>query len=277
MTIDSIPSLKNKRDFIALEAMTSVDIQSLLANVFPSILAGFTSFANHFMPAAPGIKLNTKQNDFIRCVETQRYSDLSPLGAFVPEGLQVSYLEYITALKPAVDHAVLYVFKGLNEFSMLLAQIINTEEAKFNSRSFKQVYTTGQDNRGKINTELGNCFLKGSTRSELTYKDVVKRNTDWIDVLHLSDMLVDEINKVDRTALNKKVKEIVEYLNIIQDKIKREEFKGAFPTLAENVADGTFQIASELEFYAAIYYKVLALQESIQATVKRVNDIVQAK
>src|SRR5579872_2388714 len=100
-----IPQLRLAREFIALEAATFPDVQALLTNVFPRMLSGFSGFANHFMPEAPAISVSPRYRDFIKEIGKHQYVDLIALGVFVPEGLDVPYITYLQALKPAVDHA----------------------------------------------------------------------------------------------------------------------------------------------------------------------------
>jgi hypothetical protein len=268
-----LTSLRVARNHIAFESNFATDIQALLRNVFPSFAADLTGFFNRFSPETPALALTSKQASFIREVTKHAYLDLAPLGAYVPEGLDTTYLTYIDILEQAVVHASQVVDKALSPFSMYLAQLINNPDTKLSSQTFDHEVKSMEKAREHFNAELGKCFKKGSTQTDVNIGKVVTRNNDWHDVFNRSEAMLKIMNKVDRSVMNKKVAECAKYLEVIQDKIKRGDFDGGSPQMAKNLGELSFNVASELEFYVAIYYKAAALTESINRTIKHFDDV----
>lgn len=270
-----LKSLQLQRDRIALEASLVADVQSLFAGTLPMIKESFLSFTGKFLPTMPGVALTAKQHDFIREVSKHSYLDLAPLAAFVPEGLVVPYHTYLAHLLPAVKHASVVQSEVMNAYTTFLSQLINNRDAQLETRSFDKVYQAMSTERTSMNAALGSCFKAGSSKADVTYGAVVERNADWEAVFTVADEVSKIINKVDRKKLNDKIEEAVELLTILEKKVARNEFGEVTPAVAQHLADGAFQVASELEFYPAMYYKTLAINAAIDRTVKHVQTVLK--
>ena len=265
--------LRIQRDTVALEAFLISDIQGLLKNVFPTIQGEFNSFVNNFAPDAPGIALTSKQNEFVREISKHSYLDIAPLSAFVPEGLCITYAEYMPHIDAATDHCASIMNKVLSPYSIYLSQLVSNSEQKLATSSNDSFYRELEKSRGAINAKLGSCFKHGSTKTDLTIGDVVSRNSEWPYIFKMSNDITGEMNSVNRKDLNKKIIECSHLLDIVKNKIARNELEGMSPQAIKNIADGAFQVASELEMYSAVFYKTASLVESINRTVSHFETV----
>lgn len=265
-------SLRIERDRIALEASLSLNLSGLLKDVFPSIVAGFSSFVAGFAPDTPAIQLTSKQAEFVREISKRPYMEIRALAAYVPEGLDVTYLQYITKLEPAVAHAVKIV-DTLSAYSTFLAQLVCNVDQKLSTASMTRPFTELEKAREKANAALGGCFVKGSTRSEVTLMDVIARHNDWTPLFHRSDELTKQVNTVDRKALSKKVAECADLLERVMAMIEKDQLVGVTPQTVTNLANGAYTAASELEFFVVTYYKAAALGASIMRTVDHARKV----
>jgi hypothetical protein len=261
-------AMRIRRDQIALEASLTTNTQDLLRKIFPTIVSEFTGFVGRFVPSTPAVALAPNQNKFLAEVQKHSYMDIEALRAFVPEGLNVSYPKYEEALLPAVQHAAVVVDQVLSPYSTFLSQLINNDDNKFSTKSFDKVYKDLAAKRAEYNKQLGKCFKNSSHAVETTVGKVVTRNADWRPVFHSCNEMTKLINTVDRKALNKKVEECTHLLNTIISKLKKGDFENISPQNVENLANGAFQVASELEFFSVIYYKVLSYTTAINKTVE---------
>lgn len=265
-------SLRIQRDVVVMESFLSVDLSGLLKNTFPAMLSELSGFVSKFVPDQPAITLTSKQHEFVKEVSKHPYLDIAPFAAFVPEGLDVTYYKYAERLTPAVEHATKSTIAQLSSYTVFLSQLINNAETKLGTVAFTKPYQEIERARAGLNQKLGECFKRGSTKTDVTIGTVVDRNADWVSVFQHSDALVQSVNRVDRKMLNKKVAECGQLLNTVMELIRNNKLEGISPQAVNNLADGTYQVACELEFYAAVHYKVLAYAESINRTVKNFQD-----
>jgi hypothetical protein len=276
MTATAVPTpLRVRRDLVALEVFSIADVTGLLGKVFPTIQAEFNGFVGKFASTGQdeNIKFTTKERDFLKEIATRPYMDIESLHAHVPEGLAVPYLQYLDSLELAVRHASAVMEDVLAPYSVFLAQLVTNTEQKFDSKRIDQTYPNLAKERDSFNKSLGGCFTPGSNKAMVKYGDVVNRNADWREVFRRSEQIVTMINKVDRRALDKKIVECTKLLDVIMAKIGRDEFEGVNPQVVSNLAEGAYQVASELEFYSVTHYKTEALAAAIGRTVAHVLEV----
>lgn len=274
-SISELNSIRIQSEIVSLESFTGADIKNLLTNTLPSIVSDVKSFFNKFSPSAPGITSVINGDKFIRNVGKHNYLEISPLAAFVPEGLVANYVDYSNVLLIASEHASKILSEVMNNYTLFLGQLINNQDFKFSTKYDSDDYNELEHMRLNINEEIGKCFKLGSTKTEVTIASVVDRNADWSTVISNADTISKAINSVDRKTLNKKIQESVELLDIILNKIKRDEFSGVTPEVLRTLSAGAYQTASELEFFAVLHYRVLAFLESINRTIEHFNCVIK--
>ena len=266
-------SLRIQRDRLALEALSGADIKSLMTTGVPAMLTEIKCFFNQFAPDQPAIKLTGKQQDFVKEIQKHPYLNIAPLTAFVPEGLNVTYANYASHLMMGVMHASRVLSGPLSAYTTFLSQLISNHDQQLSSTSFDKAHKELARERNDINEELGSCFKRGSTKTDVTIGDVIARNSDWPAVFQNSTHILNLMNEVDRKALNKKIAECGDLLDKVMAMSKRGELEGMTPQAMTNLSNGAYQIASELEFFAAMYYKATAYAESLNRTVEHFHTV----
>lgn len=267
--------LKLLREGVALESVSLRDMSSYFKDIMPSLQDSFKNFVVRFSPhQAPIQEFTSQQRDFEKELSGQAYMNVAQVTAMVPEGLDVPYLDYAEVLLEAVKHAS-KVMDTLSPFCDYLARLITDKESALSTKSFENEFKLIEEERKRINEELGGCFKKGSTKAEAAFSDVVQRNADWKSVFERCKEIGATINQVNRQALLKKVHECNVHLEVILKKVREEKLEQIAGATVLNLADGAFQVASELEFYAIAYYKAEVFVACVNQTVEYFNKVMK--
>jgi hypothetical protein len=264
--------LQQQRDVVALEAFTAPDLSGLVNKVFPTIESGIAGFRGMFT-TTPAVGLTSNQRDFLKHIEKERYTNMMPLAAFVPEGLKVSYLEYAMALFAAAEHAS-HVPAVINDFATFLASLVSNRAAIFETTSKRKQFYSLKESRDAFTKAISKCF-DGTNRSEVKIENVIDRNADWAEVLKHCDTMSRAMNSVSRKELNRKIEECTELLERIGKMIQQGHFDKVSPEVVMDLSEGAYQVASELEFYSVMFYRVEALCQSVDRTMKHVEKVLQ--
>lgn len=273
-TVDySLNTLRINKEVVALEAGLLSNVADLLRNIFPTISKEFTGLVGKFSTPEKVVKLTSSQKAFLKELEQHTYLNIAPLAAYVPEGMDVTYLSFLDVLKDATEHCEHLLDVTMVDYCKFLGNLINNADAKLDSSSLVPIYKNLQVNREELNKRFLECFKHGSSRTEVSIGNVVSRNSDWPKIFELTEDVNREIEMVDREKLSKKILECVQLINVIQNKIKRNEFEGISPEAVNTLADGAFQIASELEFYSVIHYRVIAITTAINRTIEHFQEV----
>ena len=265
-------SLQIERNYIALEAdgLVMPNIPALLARVLPEAKAAFSGLISRFAPSEPAIpSLNRQQREFVEVTKKFRYLDLAPIVAYVPEGLNVSYAHYANVLAPIVTH-VEGVEKLLNTYVTYLAMLVTNRDHRHSMVDSGWMFKSLEEQRATFNNDLKSCFENGSHVTEVKYGDVIERNSDWPQLFVTVQQLSDKMNSVNRKSLQKATADAVHLMDKVTEMVKRGELKDGSPAMVKEIADGAFQVASELEMFAVTYYRIVALTTSIEDTMKNV-------
>jgi hypothetical protein len=275
LKLDPLQEMDDLRTMISNETFSVSGIVNSLQNLIPNLQKNFQGFIHGFSKSEPAAQLKGNERDFLKQVEGRVYLNLSPLLAYVPEGLDVPYLEYLSVLQDAVLHCHDNTLKILNDYSVYLAQIITNRQLKITTMPLDATYAKMEKTRQDLTQRLAKCFKPGSSKAEARYGDVVGRNADWVEVFKDITRIDHLVNTIDRSVLHKKAEECNQQLNTIIKQIRNHEFEGAGPEVTNNLANGAYQAGAELEFFAATYFRVMTLNQAIGDTMRKVGEILK--
>lgn len=266
-----LQTLEHRARLVALEAFHAPDMLGFMGDVVTDVHHAFSGFVDRFSPTTPGLALTGVPQSFLKEITKHSYMGLRAVTAFTPEGLNVPYSQYLAALSPAVDHVARMPEQVLFPFTKFLSGIITNRELGGSSQRIDQPYPDLQAQRTRLLQGIGQCFQTNSSRTERTLADVVARNADWELVLRQADELAQTLNKIDRKVLDKKIRECVELLSAVQRKIQKKDFGSMSSQVANNLSAGTYQVASELEFYSVVFYRLQALLEAMNRSIEHLK------
>lgn len=258
--------LRIYRDQLAMEAISAPDVTAYFKGIFPAVVDTFQSFIHNIRPSDQALSLAPSHRDFLKALPRHSYTDLTALIAYQPEGLAVPYLEYAEALLQAAEHAGT-IMETLNPYSVYLAQLITNPDLKLSTNSRDKEFKFLEQERDKLNNQLGACFKKGSTKAETTYGAVIQRNKDWDDIFMRLEAISRNVNGVDRKVLLKKIEECSSHLDVIIKKIGQGDMEGVANQTVMNLSNGAYQIACELEFFSVVYFKSEVLLAAVHKTL----------
>lgn len=262
-----LTELRITRDTVAFEAfqVAGIDIHKLAQDTIPTLVRAFNTVSSVFNPAEPGAPITADERAFLRLIESHKYLDLAHLPAYVPEGMEETYLNYAAILGQAVDHA-LEAVGMLNHFSTFIAMLITNREQQLMTKSDVRMYQNLVKDREGLLKEMAAAFKNGSHKTDVLYKDVINRNSDWAAVFATTDKLSKKVNGVDRKGLIKKVEETSGFLDKLAKLVADGKMENVSPEVVNELAEGAYQIASELEFFSVVYYRVLAYTTAVTRT-----------
>jgi hypothetical protein len=264
--------LQVQRD-LALESMMVANPFERLTNLLPIAVSAFKHMLGLMSTDAPAANpLTGDQAKFVKTVASRNYLNLSQMPARVPEGMKGTYLAYLHVLTEASTHAS-QVVDRLSAYTLFLGTLINEHGAELSTRFDRAQYTALRAARDDHTSMLATLVQPGSVKVDTTYGAVVERNADWKAIFEALNLVAAQINGVNKRTINKKVEEAAQYLEIIERKVGRGELAHISPQMVTEIAEGAFQMGKEVEYFVAIWYKVQALTESINATVLQLNKV----
>lgn len=242
-------------------------VSELLVKVMPGINNGFKTILNTIKPTS--IIEVLFEDSLEVALGKVNYVSLSKLDLPVPEGLQVKYLTYLEALESSTRRLV-DLPKNLEDFTRYVAGILTNHDSRVSTVSQDNLFRELDSSRGVAYAAISSCF-NGGTRAKRKYSELVDRNADWPLVESKVKAVVKELNQYDRSDLIDKAKHLLSLLQKVEQTSKRGGFDLANPNVLKTLAEGAFQLASELEYLSVLYYRVLGLTKAVSEDIKLIK------
>lgn len=237
---------------VALESISDV-----LAKTMPGLVNGLTGIINSIRPTDPALTVKLDKNAVEKGLSKTPYLDLAELPIPVPQGLKVTYLKLISTLEEGVTR-IEAIDNKLEEFTSYVANVLTNSEARLDTQNRDNYYRELQTQRDVIYAGIGACFnTTGNTK--IKFSNLVERNADWATVNNQATDLANRLNKINRSQLLKKAKHLNSLLVKVRDNARNGGFTMTSPEVVRSLAEGSFQMASELELYSVMYYRVTGL------------------
>ena len=250
-------------------------VSELLKTTMPSLVNGFQALVNTIKPKETVMALTVKEAVLLNRVEKITYINLADLMLPVPEGMQTKYLTYIAILEDAIEYAQ-GIAANLEEFTKWVAKIITNASMRNDTARHDNRWRKMQDEREVRYKAIGSCF--GTTNNDkLKYSKLLDRNADWHEVINRAHGLTKAINKIDRTELLKQSKHVQSLLEKVLETSKRNGFDATSPEVLASLSEGSFQIASELEFYSVVFYRTSTFLNRLEAAIATLDKSTSLK
>lgn len=260
-------------DVLAKSAAVVDSMTQKLKETLPAIIRGFSSTqATVDLPVIE--TLDKYQKKFLDEVEKVPYSETRELKAFVPEGMKVSYLEYLKVLTPVTLYLKDIQRDVTSPYLFLLAQMVSDTNANLSTNNQKPLYKRLEAYRKEAYDRFSNLYRMNSYEAQTKVMHVVDRNADWKEILVQLKNCKDNVEAVDREAIQRQVKQCTDYLEIIHQNLSNNKAKPASKEMAQGLADGAYAVAQELQFFSTTYYRVLAMSGSLKNTIEHIQNCI---
>lgn len=242
----------------------------VINNVMGDVLSGFKSF-NNFLKGKLTNQLSGTTLDFnIKALE-RKYKDvafinLTELRIPVPSGFVGKYVPYSETLIKAAERAF-KVEAYLKSFSTFVSFVINDEDGRKQLHNNDKEYIRIADDRESMYATIG-AFFSEKEHTTAKYGSLVDRHADWKDIATNTKTALNHINKVDRAKLIKDSNVLAEYLKKIKEASKRGGFNTASPEVVNTLVKGAYDVASELEYFAVISFRLMVFSETLNRDEK---------
>lgn len=204
---------------------------------------------------------------FLKYVENTPYANTLQERAEVPEGLCVTYLEYLDVLIPAQERANAVLTTVIRPFTKYCAKIVTDVTFRNSVRHSIKEYTDLEASHKLIVDELGKCFSKNRYGADASFSQVVRRAGDWPEVFKKTDQLKKLYDVYDQKAVTQGLNELYEVVDKLVEVINTDGMSKAEAEVTKLLGSGIYSVAREIEFTAHTTFRTQTLLKAIDETV----------
>lgn len=245
-----------------------------LADVMPSLISGFKGMVG--IGKLDELKgLTSDQKTFVRLMGEHSYGELRYIRGYAPEGFIGTFLQALDVLERSVAHCATIDQRVLAPYTSFLANFTNGGQYIRSMNTDELRNQKLKADREELDKEYGSLFTN-SKDARVQLGSLIERNGDWADVFRRATNVHDAMQAVDRKNIAAQCRRAEVYLELIEKKIKDGKLKEATPEVCKALADGAEQVAHEVAYVSAVYYRVLEVFNSIDNTVSEVRRVIKA-
>lgn len=257
---------------LATESFASIHLPGVFRNLAGSVQSAF-QFVHEFVQVPDIPQLTSDQKKFLKLVQNTPYPSMKSVKAFHPEGLKVTYLEYLHALAPVVSHVQDIQTRVVGPYMTFLTKFASGDKFSLQAVSNMQEFRKSQSQRDKLYSDLGRCFGKEAYAGQTAVEHVIHRNNDWTEVFAKLQGAKDGVGAVDRQGIINQVNACSDLIEVIVKQFGGQSERRVSKQAAEDLHNYAFNVGKELELYSTTYYRVLALQGGVDATMTAITEI----
>ena len=242
-----------------------------LVNFVPQILDNIHSFRQSFLDDTSNIRLSSENRKFTEVIARIPYISMENDRAYVPEGLKTTYLKYLSTLQSAPAICREAQTGVLPEFKRAVAKLVSAPSlgGEIDVPVIRLLRERAKL-RDDYNEELNKHFDKAGQNTVVMIKNVIERNNDWTQALHLLETSSKEMMAINRGQLLKQVDEVSDLLRHVISKAKSGGYDDMSPENIMMLSEGAYQMATEIEFYAVMHYRFTVLNVAINDTKQNI-------
>ena len=230
-----------------------------VARNLSSLLTGISSFVGESVkPLAAHLRFDFKGDDGVeKLLAKTNYIALSPVMIYVPAGMNVDMVSFLSTLEDTQDILGKLNEEVLKPSKLYFSNLLATPETMGSVRNDDMVrrVKTYLDSLEKSSKETSKCYSKHNYANKREHGDVFKRNSDWKVACDKLTDITSSYNNFTPKQIWEEVNEICAVLDrlVIRMTQSPEVYKPTGITSGD-LADLTFYVGKVIEFYAAYSY-----------------------
>jgi hypothetical protein len=271
LPIDNAPSTNVQYAYESLvaESLVLTNLVQPLKQFFPTMINDIkdklSAFSN--LPALMSFDLD-KSSFVLNEIVKHDFIDYGEIKVMVPEGFNGQYILYYKDLEKILLQSINIIDEVITPFTNLVGSFISNRESKTSVQDLTSFYNKIQANREEKIKILGQYFTDGSHNSLNKVNKVISRGADLKEVAASAKLIEKLLKQINIKLIMDSTKKCVDILDLIIKRLSENKIENISPEVNKNLANGSFQVAEELQFLAVSYFKA----EQYIACINDLND-----
>lgn len=262
--LDTFNSIKDKINSLVKNSKDVLIDEKTNINKIDKI--EFTKEQKHFLEVFLKDYLNSKENLNLQSKKRFDYINIKVIKAFVPEGMNTTYLECLNEIEKAIKYCIEVNNSNLPRYSKLVADLttINNFEKLLDSNEL--IYLDNEKYRNLANSYKDKCY-KDNTVTVVKIENVVENLTQWKTVIEKVNYLNTLCNTINVEEILSTIDRVAKLLDILIEN-KNNKLDNISPEMLRQLTNATYNIAKDLEFISIVKFDLMSLDGSIINTIQ---------
>lgn len=203
-----------------------------------------------------------------------QWGNLDHIVVEAPEGFDGEFIKYGLELEQAVDYILRTQKDILEPFYVYISTVVSRAETRAGHKDLSYEYKKNSRDRELLSKELGKYFSRGAN-PRMRLIRVVRKASDLPQIFKSKNEIAQHIDSFDLEAIKSQVGKIAQMLDYITIMASDDKMGEVSVETVNSLAEGTYEIAKQVEFISLIIYSATAYRNCIDFLEKKIAvDIV---
>jgi hypothetical protein len=274
----------NKHHHVVSLASRAGSTGALLTVSLPNFVASVQSFFQNMVKSSPDFHV-IEQKLFSQKLTAAKmqYTDMAKISLYVPSGMSVSYLDWLKVLEDAAETTLTLESRVLDPF-LAWVGLLTSDDSRFINRRVKDGLGDIEfSDLDRLKGAIAECFSR-RVKDERPYGELLGRNKDWDTVVKESNLLTERTARIRPNVIHEKTQQLSHYLETLAghlsdpdtvDKFNNEYGKLFNRDIVSTLADMTYQVAQEVEFFSVYVYYLESTAQAIEDSMVKIQKIAK--
>lgn len=210
---------------------------------------------------------------FERYVQTMPYTDMMSMRAEIPEGLDVTFMEYMAVMLPAQERANAVLLTVITPFELFVSRMISDDTFRNQMGHQVKEFKDLESDYDKTVKAMGKCFKKNGFNASAPFSDVVKRNGDWKVIFKHAGELKGLIEDFPKDEITKRLNRLYDQLDELVAQVRADKFSQVEKETTHILSEGMYHVAKEIELAALTTYRSKNFIHALNTTLQNVEAV----
>jgi len=279
----SFESMSTHHNVVSLAARVGTT-GALLTESLPGFVASVQSFFQNMVKSSPDFHV-IEQKLFSHKLTASKiqYTDMAKVTLYVPSGLSVSYLEWMKVMDDCSQTTLTLETRVLDPF-LTWVGLLTSDDSRFTNRRVKDgLADIDFADLDRLKESIGQCFDR-RVKDERPYGELLDRNKDWDTVIEESNLLTERTARIRPSVIYEKTQQLSHYLETLAthlsdpdtvDKFNNEYKKLFNRDIVSALADMTYKVAQEVEFFSVYVYYLESTAQAIEDSMVKIKKVAK--
>lgn len=261
-------------EMVSLEAVNVSSVLRALTKRFPGLVSSVKNFISNEDMWKHSLDL-VDVNDIKKLMKDKTMTGMANVEVYIPPGLSETYTDYLKAIESSQDILDELLEETLIPFQKWLGGILSDPEELGSIRidpklQLKDVTFHDVEEQEK---NIGEMFLLDDGVDTTKFASAFNRISDFENNADQLNDIIERHVKISQKRLRETLDGIMEYLEILIKRIEEDEegdYKASTASM-KTLADWTYAMALEVEFYSTHSYRLLVLCAAFKNNIKKLK------
>ncbi len=202
-----------------------------------------------------------------------KYGNVEKMLVSIPAGFNGSLVLYVRDLNSLASGVYKETLETIQDYHVILSSFITNKEVQTSFETHKNFLDRVSGARSLIEEKMKHYYPENSSATKTYFGKVVDRMADMDVLIRSTEELYSSHNAANLNEINKRVKMVVELMDIVIKQIASQDITKVSSKVAKGISEGAYGLARHIEQVAAFNFQCELAIGAVVDLVEKLEEV----